>query len=136
MKIHQLSLSTKMVSVNFTHIYIIVRDSGNGETNEKIAYFSNPNFPFTDSEPNYATYTVKVSIMLRNKTNLYFRCDNTLYSNASNINFFLRLLIQMFAKCDWISRHFECQDLISAQRRHPMDFAEVTDLQFLPQNKI
>ena len=58
-----------MVSVNFTHIYIIVRDSGNGETNEKIAYFSNPNFPFTDSEPNYATYTVKVSIMLRIKTN-------------------------------------------------------------------
>ena len=119
------------------YIHIIVRDSGNGETNEKIAYFSNPNFPFTDSEPNYATYTVKVSIMLRIKTNLgNSRCDNTLYSNASNTNFFLRLLIQMFAKCAWISRHFECQDLISAQRRHPMDFAEVTDLQFSPQNKI
>ena len=42
------------------YIHIIVRDSGNGETNEKIAYFSNPNFPFTDSEPNYATYTIKV----------------------------------------------------------------------------
>ena len=53
------------------HIYIIVRDSGNGETNEKIAYFSNPNFPFTDSEPNYATYTVKVSLMLRNNTDLW-----------------------------------------------------------------
>ena len=60
-----------MVSVNFTHIYIIVRDAGNGETNEKIAYFSNPNFPFTDSEPNYATYTIKVSLMLRNKINLF-----------------------------------------------------------------
>ena len=51
-------------------------------------------------------------------------------------NSLIRLLIQMFAKCAWILRHFECQDLISAQRRHPMDFAEVTDLQFLPQNKI
>ena len=39
----------------------IVRHSGNGESNEKVAYFSNPSFPLKDNDPNYATYTVKVS---------------------------------------------------------------------------
>ena len=118
------------------YIHIIVRDSGNGETNEKIAYFSNPNFPFTDSEPNYATYTIKVSYYLGNIQHFILDMISNYIQMNQISNFLIRLLIQMFAKCAWILRHFECQDLISAQRRHPMDFAEVTDLQFLPQNKI
>ena len=48
------------VGCNYSFVFSIVRDSGNGETNDKVAYFSNPSFPFKDSDPNYITYTIKV----------------------------------------------------------------------------
>ena len=42
--------------------HFIVRASGNGESNEKVAYFSNPSFPFKDNLTNYLTYTIKASL--------------------------------------------------------------------------
>ena len=53
----------RKVSLNWPKLsndFAIVRASGNGESNEKVAYFSNPSFPFKDNLTNYLTYTVKV----------------------------------------------------------------------------
>ena len=48
-----------------SHIFlVIVRASGNGESNEKVAYFSNPSFPFKDNLTNYLTYTIKVCMKM------------------------------------------------------------------------
>ena len=45
-------------SLNYS--FLIVRHSCYGETNEKVAYYTNPSFPASDNDPNYCTYTVKV----------------------------------------------------------------------------
>ena len=39
---------------------ILVRNSCNGEVDQKVSYFTNPSYPLPDRSPNYCTYTIKV----------------------------------------------------------------------------
>ena len=84
-----------------SHIFlVIVRASGNGESNEKVAYFSNPSFPFKDNLTNYLTYTIKVCMKMipdldNTSAKSLFKSTSS-YSSNCILSFRLRIL--MYAK--------------------------------------
>ena len=80
---------------------VIVRASGNGESNEKVAYFSNPSFPFKDNLTNYLTYTIKVCMkMIPDPVNISVKkfLFKFISFDSSNSILSFRLQILMYAK--------------------------------------